>query len=396
MKSLNQYKADSRRRFRRLFLTTAFFLSPVCAVAATHTVNVLDPSSFSPSSLTIEVGDTVQWINAAGGMTHNVIADDNSFRSNTSSGFTFSMTFNSVAEILYHCGIHSSSAALGGTNMNGSITVVAGAGSADVSVESINAIDGAHKAGEDLRLLASLKNLGTLDSGAFNVNFYASTDNNVTSGDIFLGSKNISNLATGASQAIDENVNLPVSLPVGDFFIGAIVDLNDSNPGNNVNVDNTTIFVFDQFSINAGLNDAWYDPTTDGQGFFITIFPDLNSVALAWFTYDTELPPLDATANLGDPGHRWMTAGGVIAGDQATLNIELTSGGIFDTPSDIQRTDPPGSDGTLKLKFENCSTGSIEYNITSIGATGTVPIQRVAFDNVALCDALLRASLLTP
>ena len=148
--------------------------------------------------------------------------------------------------------------------------------------------------------------------------------------------------------------------------------------------------------MNAGLNDAWFNPVTSGQGFFITVFPDLGFVTLAWFTYDTELPPLDATANLGDPGHRWMTAGGVINNDSATMNIEFTSGGIFDTASVIQRTDPPGSDGTLMLKFENCTEGTIDYDITTIGASGTVPIQRVANDNVALCDALLRESLLNP
>ena len=63
-----------------------------------------------------------------------------------------------------------------------------------------------------------------------------------------------------------------------------------------------------------------------------------------------------------------------------------------DTPTEIQRTDPAGSDGTLILKFDNCSSGSIEYDITSIDARGTVPIQRVAGDNIALCDALLRES----
>jgi hypothetical protein len=146
--------------------------------------------------------------------------------------------------------------------------------------------------------------------------------------------------------------------------------------------------------MNAGLNDAWYNPLTSGQGFFITIFPDLGFATLAWFTYDTELPPLDATANLGDPGHRWMTAAGLIDNDQSEMNIEFASGGIFDTASEITRTDPPGSDGTLKLKFDNCNTGSIEYDITSINAQGTVPIQRVAADNAALCNALLREAVL--
>ena len=53
-------------------------------------------------------------------------------------------------------------------------------------------------------------------------------------------------------------------------------------------------------SLNLGFNDAWYNPATDGQGFFITVFPDLGIVSLAWFTYDTEIPTGDAKANLGD------------------------------------------------------------------------------------------------
>jgi surface protein len=142
------------------------------------------------------------------------------------------------------------------------------------------------------------------------------------------------------------------------------------------------------FKINAGLNDAWYDPATDGQGFFITVFPDLGAVSIAWFTYDTELPPMDATANLGDAGHRWMTAAGLYSGNQAVMNIVMTSDGLFDTATDVQRTDPPGSDGTFILTFDSCNSGTVEYDIPSISMTGIVPIQRVAGDNIALCEAL--------
>jgi cyclophilin family peptidyl-prolyl cis-trans isomerase len=143
------------------------------------------------------------------------------------------------------------------------------------------------------------------------------------------------------------------------------------------------------FVMNAGLNDAWYDPDTDGQGFFITIFPDLNVISLAWFTYDTELPPDDSTANLGDPGHRWMTAAGTIEGNRAVMNITITRGGLFDIGTETQRTDPPGSDGTITLTFEDCSAGLVEYDIASINQQGTVPIQRVVGDNIALCEALI-------
>jgi len=163
---------------------------------------------------------------------------------------------------------------------------------------------------------------------------------------------------------------------------------NDGNGFSSGHVRAFDLSMFNVFRINPGLNDAWYDKGTDGQGFFITVFPDLGYVSLAWFTYDTELPPEDATANLGDPGHRWLTAIGPIDGNQVKMNITMTSGGIFDTPTEVVKTDPPGSDGTLILTFDSCNSGTVEYDITSINQQGVVPIKRVADDNIVLCEAL--------
>ncbi|MFC1775787.1 WD40 repeat domain-containing protein [Pseudomonadota bacterium] len=163
---------------------------------------------------------------------------------------------------------------------------------------------------------------------------------------------------------------------------------NDGNGPDSGHVRVYDLSLFDNFKINPGLNDAWYNPLTDGQGFFITVFPDLNVVSLAWFTYDTELPPEDAQANLGDPGHRWLTALGPITGNQARMNIEMTSGGLFDTATEITLTDPPGSDGTIILTFNGCNSGSVEYDIPSINRHNVVPIRRVANDNIVICEAL--------
>lgn len=143
-----------------------------------------------------------------------------------------------------------------------------------------------------------------------------------------------------------------------------------------------------EFRINAGLNDAWYNPETDGQGFFITVFPELGVVSLAWFTYDTALPPDGAQANLGDPGHRWITAIGPINGNRAVMNIDITSGGVFDTQSEVEHTEPEGADGTIILTFDDCNSALVAYDITSIGRQGSVSIQRVANDNIAVCEAL--------
>ena len=78
----------------------------------------------------------------------------------------------------------------------------------------------------------------------------------------------------------------------------------------------------------------------------------------------------------------------MIVGNQAVLNIDITSGGLFDDPTEVQHTDPPGSDGTIILTFENCNSGTVEYDITSIRQSGIVPIQRIATDNVVLCELL--------
>jgi len=141
------------------------------------------------------------------------------------------------------------------------------------------------------------------------------------------------------------------------------------------------------FLINAGLNDAWFNPATNGQGFLITVFPDRKEMFLAWFTFDTERPPEDVTALLGEPGHRWLTAQGPYDGDTANLTIFVTEGGVFDAAEPAASTDQAG-DGTLKLEFADCTEGLVNYEITSLGIPGEIPIQRIALDNVALCEAL--------
>jgi plastocyanin len=384
------FKTHSGLLVSSLFFIAALLLPPLSLAATTHDVAVGN-NTFSPNDLTIEVGDTVRWTNSSG-RTHDVTADDGSFASTTSSSFTYSRTFTNIEEILYYCSVHSSAGRDRNTFMNGRINVVAATVSTDVSVESVDALGDSQQAGEDFTVKTTLKNNGPGDSGGFNISFYASTDNVITSGDTLLGTEVVSDISAGASKNIEESVDLPLDLASGDYFIGAIIDLDDNNLNNNANVDETSIFVFQVFTMNPGLNDGWYDRDTDGQGFFITVFPDLGFVSMAWFTYDTELPTEDATANLGDPGHRWLLAVGSFTGNKAILQIEMTSGGIFDTPTDIDRTDPPGSDGSIILTFDNCNSGTVEYDIASINQQGIVPIRRVADDNIVICIALLKES----
>jgi hypothetical protein len=141
------------------------------------------------------------------------------------------------------------------------------------------------------------------------------------------------------------------------------------------------------FQFNAGLNDAWFNTATIGQGFLITVFPTIKQVFLAWFTYDTERPPENVDAALGEPGHRWLTAQGPYEGDTATLSIYVTEGGVFDA-SDPAATNDDIPDGTMTIEFADCAQGLVTYEISSPSVSGEVPIQRISNDNVTLCESL--------
>lgn len=143
----------------------------------------------------------------------------------------------------------------------------------------------------------------------------------------------------------------------------------------------------DSFVINAGLNDAWYNPETNGQGFLITVLPDTGIVFLAWFTYDLERPPQDVTAMLGEPGHRWLTAQGPYEGNTASLTIYVTEGGVFDAAEPAAVTDSSG-DGSMTVEFASCSEGLLSYEIDSLGISSEIPIQRIVPDNIPLCENL--------
>ncbi len=157
---------------------------------------------------------------------------------------------------------------------------------------------------------------------------------------------------------------------------------------------------------NPGLNGSWANFDTLGQGFFIDVLPDIPLIFLAWFTWETDqvapgqnesrLQQLAKSGSkvqavVGDDNHRWLTAQGPFAGNTATLDVTLTTGGLFDDPQEVTNSDP-GTQGTITLTFTDCESGTVDYNLTAIGLSGSVPIRRLADDNVELCNTLNAAS----
>lgn len=140
------------------------------------------------------------------------------------------------------------------------------------------------------------------------------------------------------------------------------------------------------FQINPGLNDAWVNEDAPLQGLFITYYPVLDVVFLAWFTFDTEIPDDGTIAYFGAVDQRWITALGPVVGSSAKLNAELTTGGRFHSaePLATQNVDF----GTIDLDFSDCDHGHVRYAFPVLEMAGEFDIARAVPGSTALCDAL--------
>lgn len=62
---------------------------------------------FDPNSVSVKVGDSVEWDWLDSSAPHTVTAEDGSFESCTqNSGFKFVVTFSKAGDVKYHCTIH--------------------------------------------------------------------------------------------------------------------------------------------------------------------------------------------------------------------------------------------------------------------------------------------------
>ena len=68
------------------------------------------------------------------------------------------------------------------------------------------------------------------------------------------------------------------------------------------------------------------------------------------------------------------------------MTIFVTEGGVFDAIEPVATTDLEG-DGTLTIQFADCNAALVSYEITSLGISGEIPIERIALDNIPLCES---------
>lgn len=98
-------------------------LAPVAFGQTNHTVNA-QPQSWSPNDLTIDLGDSVTWVNNNNG-SHNLNGTTATFPANpeafsmmtVGTNWTFGKRFNVAGVYLYRCDVHSAM-------MTGKVTVI--------------------------------------------------------------------------------------------------------------------------------------------------------------------------------------------------------------------------------------------------------------------------------
>lgn len=117
-------------------------------------------------------------------------------------------------------------------------------GVADLSLQTIDAQNGVYLPGDETVIYTDIENIGDGASAAYTATYYLSTDETITAGDQSLGFVNLPALGAGASQVFNlVGATIPGDTTDGDYYIGAILDLDDADANNNVNHDPVPITV---------------------------------------------------------------------------------------------------------------------------------------------------------
>ncbi len=103
------------------------------------------------------------------------------------------------------------------------------------------------------------------------------------------------------------------------------------------------------FEVTSGVSGAWYDPTHDGEGYFLQVLSDSQAVVF-WFSYDK------------NGNQFWMIGVGNIDGSKITFPELLSPyGGKFGPNFDPDDVEFPVW-GTLEFDFSTCDSATANYS----------------------------------
>ena len=319
------------------------------AQAANVTVGPSGSMTFSPSNVTINAGDSVTFVHAAGLLQHNVTSDTGLFRcangcdgaggngNISSTAWSSTVTFNNAGTFAYYCENHGGP---GGFGMAGKVTVNSVAATPDFSIA------------------ADAGSLNVTQASSANIGITLTPLNGFSSAVTFAAS----GLPTGVTAAFAANSATSTTLTLSASAAaapGSSALTITATSGNLVHTAPLTLNVnaAAAFAITPGITGSWYNSTQSGHGFNLEVLPN-NLIAGYWYVFD-------ANGN-----NLWLTGVGSYTGNTATLTMIQVTGGLFPPnfdPTKIVRT--PW--GTLTLTFTDCNNGTAAWAPTAAGFAGS-------------------------
>lgn len=212
----------------------------------------------------------------------------------------------------------------------------------DLSLEEIGVNNNiVYAAGGPIAIETEVRNVGTTSSSTYTVNYYVSTDNQITAGDTLLGSTNRPPLGSGNDDEFTANVNLPGNLAAGNYFIGGIIDVNDANNGNNANFEDEPIVVQGGGGgggggslLNPGHNGNWWaGASRNGEGAQIEVSNNNTGgrvLVATMYSYDSTGQPI------------FLLAVGQVLNGEAAVTVYIYEGpswGAGFDPADLVETE---------------------------------------------------------
>lgn len=119
------------------------------------------------------------------------------------------------------------------------------------------------------------------------------------------------------------------------------------------------------YDVTSGQSGAWFDPTHDGEGYFLQVINESQAVVF-WFSYDKS----------GD--QLWMIGVGNIEGSKIIFPEMLSPhGGKFGPDFDPEDVEYP-TWGSLEFDFSTCNAATANYSGPSEFGSGTLSLTRIS------------------
>lgn len=242
---------------------------------------------------------------------------------------------------------------------------------ADLALTMLDAQDGTYAPGDTLVVENKTENIGGTVSDSYRITFYASTNATISSSDIHIGFVDRGALNPGSIHHFNTSPTLPSGMSSGQYYIGAILTINDANSANNSNLDSTRITISGSSTlmIDATFSGLWYNPDQDGHGFSISVH-SATSASVYWYTFSPFGSPI------------WIYGAGDIIVDRIESSAYFLQGMEFGT------WDPDDKDvldwGIFDIEFHSCNSATLTYDSTlsyqsgEEFGSGTIPLVRLA------------------